>query len=62
MIDPTGFTFRGEKSNISNNVQLRVKKSMSHQLWIDILNMKEFEKFKVTAVKIKILLATSLSD
>jgi len=54
LINVNFFVFNGHKTNTYQNVRLRIVKSLSYQLRVDILNLKQYQKFRVAIVKVAI--------
>ena len=54
LMDINFFIFDEKKSNVHNSIQLRLEKSMSNQLWIDILNLNVYKNYKVVSITVKI--------
>ena len=60
LIDCKFFFLNNNKSNEFKSIQLEIKKSLSSQLWINVLDLKVLEKFKLTTVQVKILVDIKL--
>lgn len=54
LIDCNFFSFSINKSNIHKDIQLRVVKSLSSQLWIDVLDLIRYKPFLMAKVEVNI--------